>query len=244
MSKLLNVLALVIGLCIIVPAQQPPSVALLQSLRTMNAQISRQIAASSDAVKKQVDQVPTVDPGQLKQVPVAPPAQTVNVVSADQKSMLSLEIDKFVVQVTKQRDRYTSLATAGALIGAILAVVGSILSFLKYNKPAGIVSLVVAAVVSVPSIYPLAPLASFYRALSAQGSALQVDCRLRNPMTESEFESEGKQLTVLIVFEGQNRPQIGNAKDASEELSKQLQVLRTGTGVQASADHHEPGTGF
>ena len=243
MSKLLNVLGLVIGLCIIVPAQQP-SVTLLQSLRTMNAQISRQIAASSDAVKKQVDQVPTIDPSQLKQVPVAQPAETVNIVSADQKSMLSLEIDKFVVQVTKQRDRYTSLATVGVIIGAILALVGSILSFLNYNKPAGIVSLVVAAVISAPSIYPLAPLASFYRALSAQGSALQVDCRLRNPMTESEFESEGKQLTVLIVFEGQNRPQIGNAKDVSEELSKQLQVLRTGTGLQASTDRHEPGTGF
>lgn len=225
----------VLALCASLAAQVP-SQALRQSVTKLNQHIFSQVQSATAEVKQQADQVPSLDPGQVKEVPAQPTTTTVKVVDPAQKTKLETEISSFVDRTTRGRDRYTFLATTTVIIAAVLALVGGILSFLSFNKPAGIVSLVVAAVVAAPSIYPLAPLASFYRVLAAQGSALKLDCELRDQMTVQDFDSARQQLLLLILNEGQNRPQIGNAKDISEDLSKQLQVLRTG----GSVGNHNP----
>jgi hypothetical protein len=71
--------------------------------------------------------------------------------------------------------------------------------------------------------------------LAAHATALKLECDLKDPFTVKDYDSAASRLSLLYLYEGEKRPQIGNPRDISEDLSKELQVLQTGKAPHPSA---------
>ena len=213
--------------CVPLSAQSP----LQDLLKGQVATIMREVQTTPNSeVKQKTAEIPAVTPNDIHQVTAPqPPVQKIEVVTNEKKAKLVSRVADFTTMTTRERDKFSLLATIVVIIGAILALVASILSFLSLNKVAGIVSLIVIAVVGAPTVYPTTALASFYRTLAAHSSALKLECDLKDPFTLTDYNSASDRLALLYLYEGDKRPQIGNAKDISEDLSKELQTLQTGT---------------
>jgi hypothetical protein len=212
--------------------------ALQQLVLQQRATIRAEIAKAPPEVQQRTQEVPVVNQQEVQQVTVPQPTEKkVSMVSDAQKAILVSTVSEFVARTSRSRDRFVLIATTAVFVGAALALISAITSFLGFRVTAGVIGLVATAVVGSSSVYPSAALANFYRALSAQGTALQLDCTLKTPLTEEDYEANRNQLEVLVLFEGTKRPEIGNAKDVSDDLSKQLQLIRTGAHVNAEASN-------
>jgi len=197
-------------------------------VKTLNEQLKRQVSLAPVEVQRAISEVPTVNPAEIHVVPAPEaPAKTVALVSDSQKQLLLNAVKKFTGDSKKQENRYSSLALAFLIGGAAFALLGSIFSFLKWNTTAGIIGLVVLAVVGFPNIFPMTGLADFYGVLSTQAIALETDCELKSPFTKDDYDAAEKQLKSLILYEAANRPKLGNTKPSTDDLVRQLQTYKT-----------------
>ena len=103
---------------------------------------------------------------------------SVDVVSDTDRSHMCDEISAFAVHSESEEERYSNYALATIITATFLALVGSIASFLAKNKTAGVISLIVAAVVGFSNVYPLGPLGDFYRSLNGDAKALALECKV------------------------------------------------------------------
>ncbi len=197
-----------------------------ERVRTAVDSLNRQVLASSPQVRAAVAAIPiiTTFAGQPT-IPPAPQAAPIPVATKDQRNQLLSLITSFGDRVSASQRRYSTAATTLIFAGCVLALVASVLSFLKKNTAAGIIGLVVAALAALPTAYPTNNLASFYRTLGAQSTALLYDCTLSDPMPMDKFNSASSQLQLLVLYEGEKYPQLGNTKDASGDLAAELQTL-------------------
>jgi hypothetical protein len=217
---------------------QGPIQQAIQQLSQVEAIVGHQIQNASPEVKKAVSEVPQVTPADLHQI-TAPqnPSKTITVVSDSQKKILLAAVNSFTEQEKRRDRKYSWLAIAFLIAGAVFALLGSIFNFIKWNTTAGIVGLIVVAVVGFPNVYPIPALADFYSSLATQAVALQTDCELKNPFTEEDYNSSESQLKLLILYDANNRPKFGSTKVSIDDLTKQLQTFKTTTNIAATAAH-------
>jgi hypothetical protein len=194
-----------------------PVQAAVQNLTQAAAVINSQVQQASSETQSKVEKLPQPT------IEAKPEVQTAS--DAD-KAQLCDAVTKFSGHAQSEEETYSALALAMILAATGLALVGGIASFLAKNKLAGIISLIVAAVVGFSNAYPLGPIADFYYSLAADAKALDISCRLAVPYTLATYTSELNQLKLLYVYE-EKRPGFGNRKPPTDDLTSQLQVVRT-----------------
>jgi hypothetical protein len=227
-----------VALLLLFPAPssgQNPVAEAARKISQLNGQLLNEVRIASPEVKQAVAEVPQVNPAEVHQIEKPPsPTKTINVVSDSQKEALVVAVRKFSQEKQSQAKLYSRLEIFFLIAGAVLALLGGIFSLMKLNTVAGIVSLIVAAVVGFPNVFPVAPLADFYTALATQALALETDCNLKNPFSEDDYKSAQSQLTYLILYEANNRPKFGATKVSTEDLVKHIQTFKTATNVATS----------
>jgi len=164
----------------------------------------------------------------INEIPQLPPAPKPQIEVADEKDRTALcdSIMKFASDQQSNQSLYSRLALIAIASAAGLALVGSVASFLSASKTAGVISLVVAAVIGFSNAYPIGPLADYYRSVAAQAHGLSAECAYIKPYTTTLYTSDVNQLKLLYLYEA-NRPSLGNYGVKTEELVKQLQDVRT-----------------
>jgi hypothetical protein len=156
-----------------------------------------------------------------------PASPAVIPVTPDQKNLLEQKIVEFESHARAEQKKFSGLAMVAVVGIAGLSLAASLLSFASRNRIGGILGLVVVAVVGVTNAYPVGPLSDFYRSLAAQTSALQLECDLKDPFTIDAYNAAADQLRVLILYEANNRPQLGSTSSSVDELTQQLQVYKS-----------------
>src|SRR5205085_5961393 len=141
-------------------------------------------------------------------------------VSEKDRAHLCDKVTAFAAHSQSEERIYSRLDLTTILLAAGLALIGSITSFLAHNKTAGIISLIVAAVVGFSNAYPIGPIADFYRSLSGQAKALSVECEYTRPYSMNTYGSNLEQLKLLYIYEDK-RPAFGNYKLSTDDLTKQ-----------------------
>ncbi len=217
---------------------QNPIAEAARKISQLNGQLLREVQVAPPEVKQAVSEVPQVNPAEVHEI-TAPqnPAKQISVVSDKQKQLLVSAVRNFTQEKKRQEKKYWWLALVFVVAGAACALLASIFNFVKWNTIAGIISLIVIAVVGFPNVYPIPALADFYGALATQAVALQTDCELKNPFTEDDYTSAENQLKYLILYDATNRPKLGTTKVSTEDLTKQLQTYKTTANVAATGTH-------
>ena len=203
-------------------AAQLPKKFQIETIQAMRHSITEEVAKASPQVQEKVANIPAAAPA-----PVVTPNQPPLAVSASEKVALLAKVNDFQTYAAGENSKY-SMLTAGSLIAtALFGLVGSIASFLSWNKLGGVASLVAVAVIGFFNAYPVSPLADFYRSLASQATALKVDCDLKEPFTLEAYDSAVAQLKLLYLYEGDKRPKWGSSDAVGQDLAGQLQALRT-----------------
>ena len=194
----------------------------IQAVQAMRHQVAEQVARASVQVQEQAAKIP---------LPVTAPINAsdhiVQTVSASEKAALLSKVGEFQSYAVSEKDMFSRLATGSLIAAALLGLVGSVASFLKWNKLGGIASLIAVAVIGFFQAYPVSPLSDFYRSLATQATALKVDCDLKEPFTLETYDSAVAQLKLLYLYEGDKRPKWGSSEAVGQDLARQLQTLRT-----------------
>ena len=154
-------------------------------------------------------------------------AQVTPQVTVAQRSKLESAILGFQQSAEKERDFYSRLATALTVAGLLLALGAGIASFMSWSKAAGIASIVVGAVIAAPKAFPVNERAEFNRILSAQSYSLLQETRLQLSMTEVEYNSTLKRLSLLGQYATDKFPTNGNSTQAVQDLLKDLRAAQT-----------------
>jgi hypothetical protein len=181
------------------------------------AEVTSQVQQASQQAQAKVNELPQ---------PSIEPKPQMEAVSEGERTHLCGKITAFTGHAQSEELKYSRLALATIVLAAGLALVGSIASFLAKNKTAGVISLVVAATVGFSNAYPIGPVADFYRSLAGQANALSVECDYTKPYTINAYASNLNQLKLLYVYEDK-RPGLGSYRLSTDDLTKQLQVVRT-----------------
>lgn len=199
-----------------------------QELLRVTSAVDANIKRASAEVQQKAAEVPAIKPAEVTAVPAPEnPAKQIEVVSEPQRQELIAKIKQFADETKKSQSSFYGLALTLVILGVLLALCASVLGFVKMARAAGVVSLVVAAVVAFPKAYPIPALADFYSSLATQALALETDCELKSPMTVDEYKASAAQLKTLILYEAQNKPGFGEASAATDTLAKQMQELRS-----------------
>jgi hypothetical protein len=163
---------------------------------------------------------------------------TVTIVNAEQRKPLIDEVRSFATYAESKERMYSRLSLVLISVSAGLALLGSIASFTSRNKAAGIIGLIVAAVVGLSNAYPIGALADFYGDLKSQAKAIVTDCRLANPYTETLYAANLAQYKLLLLHE-RDRPSIGkytNTDGLKEEMRSVSIVANNADTAKAASD--------
>ncbi len=163
--------------------------------------------------------------GDLAQ-PTPEPKPQIELANETDRVALNSRVAAFADHAESEAQGYSQLALAAIIVSAAFALIGSIASFLSKNKTAGIIGLVVASIVGISNAYPVGALAAFYLQLAGEARALKVDCELLKPYTVNAYNSDVNQFKLLYVYEDK-RPSFGSPRLATDELTKELQAVRT-----------------
>ncbi len=193
--------------------------------------IFSQIANLSAVMNKVDHQVQNVSPDTKAKLgdlllPSPEPKPQIELASEIDRLALCGRVNAFADHAQAEAQRYSQLALAAIVVSAVLALFGSIASFLSKNKTAGIISLIVASIVGISNAYPIGALADFNLQLAGEARALKVDCELTKPFTANAYNSDVSQFKLLYVYEDK-KPSVGSPHLATDELAKELQVVRT-----------------
>ena len=138
-----------------------------------------------------------------------------------------------IKELTNYRDKaqsnmqyYTTLSTAILIGGIVLAAATAIASFLRASILAGILSIIVSAMLTVPKLFPISERAEYYRVLFAQSSSLVVQNQLKLHPTIADYNAIARSLQVLSDYEINKFP-AGNISDNTQQLIKDLEVNKT-----------------
>jgi hypothetical protein len=124
-------------------------------------------------------------------------------------------------------NHYTALATGLVLAGIVLAVMAALAGFLRKSLVAGILSIVVSAVVGVPKAFPITQRAEYYRALFGQSSTLFVQSQLRLNPTEADYNEFVRNIQVLSEYETNKFPSGGDVAENTVNLIKDIAASGT-----------------
>jgi len=192
-------------------------------------ELDTKLSKIDDAVSKAPSDV------QEKIKAVEPPAATVGF-SDQQKQKLLNAAQSISTEAGKNEQMYQRLGLASIILSAVLALIGSIASFLKMNKVAGIVGLIVVAIVSLSNTYPIASLHNFYRDLKAGADAIVADCTFVIPYTEATYKTNYAQYKLLVVSAGK-RPTFGNFQNPADTLKAEMQSVKiAASNVESARD--------
>jgi hypothetical protein len=202
------------------PVDQLQSIIRVQSasMAKIQSQINEKVIAVGGEAQAQANQIP--------QVSVQPSGQSENVSDGDKNTLMD-RINKFAEQEKSSETFYVRLALAFIIGAAILALLGSILSFAKKNVVAGVVGLIVTAIISFSNAYPLNALAEFHRHLEGQAYALQVDCETQRAFTADFYTSARSRLLALILARSTESPGFGNYKVPTRSTTDQQQTIKS-----------------
>jgi hypothetical protein len=197
----------------------------LRGVTSTVSQINRQVQQSSSLTQAKVNELPhpTIEP-------------ELQLVLADEsdRRILCGKVETFAGHAKSEEQLYSKLALMGLILSACLALFGSIASFLAMNRIAGVISLIVAALIGLSNAYPIGRVADFYGTLAGQAGALSLECDLTKPYTVTTYTSHLNQLKLLYVYEEQ-KPSFGSYKVATDELTKQMQGVKTASNNLATA---------
>lgn len=187
-----------------------------RQLNEQSAEVDRTIQDSTPDVRDKINAIPTPA---TTVVPV-----TVTVLDAEQRKPLIDEVRSFATYAENKERMYSRVSLILIFVSAGLALIGSIASFTSRNKTAGIISLIVAAVVGLSNAYPISPLAEFYGDLKSQAKAVVADCKLANPYTQTLYRADLTQYELLLLSE-RNRPSIGRYRSPTDGLKEQMKSV-------------------
>lgn len=167
---------------------------------------------------------------------------TVIIVDKDKRAKLAMAVRSTMNYAEHQQRVYSRWSMILTFVSAGLALVGGIASFMSKNKLAGIISLIVATLVSLSNTYPFGSLADFYGDMKSQASELATDCDFGEPYTETLYRAEVDQYELLILSE-EKRPSVGNHRnsihDATEEM-KRVSVAASNADTAKAAANQIP----
>jgi len=189
-----------------------------------NSQDSAAQKAAADAQKALEEAQKQVQ--QATQEVAASPEQKI-VVAAAQVERLQEQLESFRNHNETQRSFNSKLAVAFIVAGIVLALVTSICSFFGLMKTAGVLSLVVGALVSIPKVIPVNERAEYYRVLSSQSYNLLLESRLQIDTTVDQYNDSVRRLQILFTYETEKYPASGNTAQVTQELIRDLQAAKT-----------------
>ena len=149
---------------------------------------------------------------------------TVGIVQTERRQRLADEVQLFAAYLEHEERKYATLSAVLIFFSAGLALAGSIASFLAKNKMAGIISLIVAALVGLSNAYPVRPLANFYRDLRSQANLIHADCEFADPYTDTVYSANVAQYELLILAERQ-RPSLGSDDNQAPAITEQIKTV-------------------
>lgn len=148
----------------------------------------------------------------------------VTIVDSEQRRQLAEAVRSVALEAEHKERIYSRLSLVLIFVSAGMALAGSLAAFMAKNKTAGIMSLIVAAVVGLSNAYPVTPLAEFYADLKSQAKAVLADCMLANPYTETLYVADFAQYKLLLLAE-RNRPAVGKYENPAHGLSEDLKSV-------------------
>lgn len=150
----------------------------------------------------------------------------VTIIPVEAREALTDEVKSFIAYAEKKERLYSMLSLISICLSSGLALVGGIASFMSKNRLAGIISLIVAAVVGLSNAYPIRPLAEFYADAKSQAKAIVANSMLSEPYTETLYVADITQYKLLLLYE-RDRPSIGkydNPTDALQQEAKSVSI--------------------
>ena len=146
------------------------------------------------------------------------------IVESGQLKLLENELERFNGRMRGSASVYATLTVVMVLAGLLFSLAAAIASFLSWPKTAGVLSLIVAAIIGAPKALPFAERAAFYRILEAQSGSALTECRLRLSTTVDDYALSVHQLTVLNVYAGEKYPAGADIAGATSALMNDLKV--------------------
>ncbi len=219
-SPLLSLLFLFVT--IVNASDKPPA-----SVQAAAGQATAELNKKSSDIDKTVQNASPDVQGKINAIQAPTTAvvpTTVSLVNAEQRKPLIDEVRSFATYAEGKERLYSRLSLVLICVSAGLALLGSIASFMSRNKTAGIISLIVAAVVGLSNAYPISPLADFYGDLKSEAKAIVADCRLANPYTETLYAADLAQYKLLLLHE-RNRPSIGKYTSPEDGLKEEMRSV-------------------
>ncbi|MGC2697593.1 MAG: hypothetical protein WA738_17540 [Candidatus Angelobacter sp.] len=122
---------------------------------------------------------------------------------------------------------YSAMATGLVLAGILMAASAALAGFLRKSIAAGIISILVTAVVGIPKVFPISQRAEYYRALFGQSSTLLVQSQLRLNPTEADYNEFVRDIQVLSEYETDKFPSSGDVAANTENLIKDIAASGT-----------------
>lgn len=114
-------------------------------------------------------------------------------------------------------DHYSTLATSLVVAGILLSLAGAFAGFLRKAIAAGIISILVTALVGIPKLFPISQRAEYFRALFIQSSSLYVQSQLRLSHTAADYNEFVTDIRVLADYEMNKFPSGGDVAEKHAE---------------------------
>lgn len=145
-------------------------------------------------------------------------------VTEQQWGQIRAVLQEFKERFAKSMNQYSTLATYLVIAAIVLGLVSAVAGLGKKSILAGVVSILVTSVVSVPKLFPINERAAYYRALFNQSSALLLQAQLRLKPTVADYNDFARKIGVLSDYETAKFPAGGDVATNTENLIKEIET--------------------
>jgi hypothetical protein len=145
-------------------------------------------------------------------------------VTEQQWGRIRTVLREFKDRFAKSMNQYSTLATSLVLTGIVLGLVSAVAGLGKKSIVAGVVSILVTGVISVPKVFPINERAAYYRALFNQSSALLLQTQLRLNPTVADYNDFVKKISLLSDYETTKFPAGGDVATNTEIMIKEIET--------------------
>lgn len=183
-----------------------------------NNELSSKLTKIDDAVAKAPSDV-------QEKIKAIQPLSVAVTVSDQQKHKLLDAAQSFSAESGKSEQWFFRLGVTSIILSAVLALIGSVSSFLKLNRVAGIMSLIVVAIVALSNAFPIGNTVTFYRDQKAGADSIITDCTFTVPYTQTIYDANVAQYKLLVLNSGK-RPSFGNFQNPSDTLKAEMQQVK------------------
>jgi len=157
--------------------------------------------------------------------PAPTSAQTVTVVTADERGKLLLSIEELSASSTKNEHKTSAIVLSFVIGALVLGASASIAGFLKAGMLAGVLSILATATVGANNTLPFRDEANNYKYVSAETNALLTRANLELQMTQEQYTQYANQLLRLATY-GDDKTTSGSV----ENLTNLLEELHSASG--------------